>query len=298
MSKIEGNPGVVVEESITEDTATTTTPPGVDTEDAEIKDDSSNKFSKQFAALSRKEKALREREKSIQEMEARLKEAEGNQSPAKEPEPAELGIEELIQSKPLEALQKAGFSVDDILQMIAGEGEIPEHIQKSRKEQALEAKIAELESKLDNRFEELEKNAVEKEHAKVVDSFKDELKGFIDSDEAYEFIRFNEAYDTVYEVIQEHYNETGKLLTEKEAADAVEEHLEEEAMKFTKLKKLQSKLGLKSEEENSDLNEDRISTPSMTLDNDMTATPSSNDPLKGLSVEERLERLAQGLTFD
>ena len=54
-------------------------------------------------------------------------------------------------------------------------------------------------------------------------------------------IQANEAKDVVYEVIEEHYNETGKILDIKEAAEAVESYLEEEATKLLQLSKVRSK---------------------------------------------------------
>ena len=50
----------------------------------------------------------------------------------------------------------------------------------------------------------------------------------------YELIQANEANDIIYDVIEEHYNETGRILDIEEAAEAVESYLEEEAEKLLK----------------------------------------------------------------
>ena len=52
----------------------------------------------------------------------------------------------------------------------------------------------------------------------------------------------NDATDVVYDVIEEHYNETGRILDIKEAVEAVESYLEEEAEKLLNLGKVKNRL--------------------------------------------------------
>ena len=62
------------------------------------------------------------------------------------------------------------------------------------------------------------------------------VKGFVDGNsDTYEFIKANGAEEVIYDVVEAHYKESGKILTIKEAADAVESHLEDEAEKLLKI---------------------------------------------------------------
>ena len=80
-------------------------------------------------------------------------------------------------------------------------------------------------------------------------NFQDEIGDFVKQNgEDYELIGASEAEGLVYDVIEEHYNETGRILDLKEAADAVESYLEEEAGKLMKLKKISARLGINPQE--------------------------------------------------
>ena len=59
--------------------------------------------------------------------------------------------------------------------------------------------------------------------------------------DSYEFVAHNEAKEVVYDVIEEHYNETGRILDIKDAVNAVESYLEEEAEKLFQLNKIKSR---------------------------------------------------------
>lgn len=60
--------------------------------------------------------------------------------------------------------------------------------------------------------------------------------------EKYEMTAANDATDTVYEVMLQHFNETGEVLPIDKACQMTEQFFEEEADKLLKLKKVQSKL--------------------------------------------------------
>ena len=73
--------------------------------------------------------------------------------------------------------------------------------------------------------------------------FKKKIGSFVSQNE-YELINASEANGLVYDVIEEHYNDTGRILDMKEAADAVESYLEDEAMKLMRLNKISSRFGI------------------------------------------------------
>jgi len=250
-------------------------------------------FSKKFTALTRREKALRQREAELKRRESELTSRQPQQEPAQEEQPTDWA--KLLADNPIEAFKKAGYSMEDLIHTMA-EGELPKDIVKRREEESLKAKIAELESKLEGKFEEYEKTSAQKEHDKVVNSFKTELKTFIDSNaDEYEMIRYNDAHDTVFGVIESHYSQTGRVLSEKEAADAVEQHFMDEALKLGNVKKLRKRFTSSDEVTEEQVSSDPFSRD--TLTNSLGSTAPNTPPTKKLSREESLERAAQLLKW-
>ena len=76
-----------------------------------------------------------------------------------------------------------------------------------------------------------------------LNAFVTELTEFANNTPDYELIRSENAVDLVYDTIEQYHAETGKILSHKEACDAVEAHLFEQAKKMLereKIKKLYS----------------------------------------------------------
>ena len=114
---------------------------------------------------------------------------------------------------------------------------------------------SELENDYKSKFEELENRLQEREEAEVEakyenakHNFMSEIENAVASDEKYELINSSNGEELVYNVIEEHYNETGNILEIDEAAQAVEEYLEAEVEKMLRLNKVSSKLGRVAEE--------------------------------------------------
>jgi hypothetical protein len=269
-------------------------------------------FSKQFSALSRKEKAIRRREAELKAKEQEYKAWQEAQSSQKQ-EPSEPGIEDLLKTQPLKALEKAGYKLDHILEIIANDGQIPNEIAQSQKEQALEAKIAQLEDMLNSKFDDLEKSNLEKQHNQVVNNFKQEIKDFVDSNaEDFEFIKFNDGYDEVFNLVDAYYKKNGQILDIKQAAELVEQYYEGEAQKLTQVSKLRKAFVPSqepSQKENVEDPQDLIDIlpdpseflkdqglsdepESFTLQNEHAGSTPTEDPTKGMSEEERLRYLA------
>lgn len=195
-------------------------------------------FSKRFAALSKKEKAIRQRESELNSKMAALEERMKSLEPKKVEEPVRESLEQRIKRDPLKALEEAGLSYEKLTQLVLNDGKISTESQMQLMREELDNKYK---SEIENLRKEIESKEVKKqqEHEKqVVENFKIELAQFVDTGEEYELIKANNAVDTVYQVIEEHYKKSGRVLSNKEAADAVESHLLEEARKLLKLKKL------------------------------------------------------------
>lgn len=258
-----------------------------------------DRFASKFAALSRKEKALRQRE---QEMQARIKELEEKASKASELET----WEKRLQENPLALLEEKGVDFGKLTNLYLDQMDnSPEKkISKLEKEfnDKLEAKIKELEERY-NADKTKEQEAAQQ---KAIENFKSEINQFVESNsDEYELVLANDATDLVFEVIEEHYNETskeaedgvGKVLSVKEAADHVERYLFDQAQSLLKLKKLQkqkeeTKVSAESPEKSGS-----EASGSVTLSNDQSTQVPSKVSRK-LSAEESLKEAAKLIRWE
>ena len=258
-------------------------------EEAGEEGSSQDQFASKFAALSRKEKALRDRESEyeskFEEMERKLAEYEAQ---SQEPE---VDWEHMLRNDPLRALEEAGLGYDKLTELALNDGKLTPDMQ-------LSAMRQELENDYQRKFEELEERLNAKEQSEadsyydaVQENFQDEITGVVMSDpDRFELVQASEASALVYDVIEEHYNETGRVLDIEEAADAVESYLEEEAGKLMKLKKLSSRLGIDPRE--LELMEQ------VTLSNDHSAQVNYEGANRMLSDEESKTRAARMLQWE
>ena len=202
---------------------------------------SQDQFASKFAALSRKEKALRDRESEyeskFEEMERRLEEYETN---SQEPE---VDWEHLLRNDPLGASEEAGLGYDKLTELALNDGRLTPDMQMSAMREEIERDYKRKFEDLEERLQAKEEAEVEEYYNNVQDNFQEEIGSFVSQNE-YELINASEANGLVYDVIEEHYNDTGRILDMKEAADAVESYLEDEAMKLMRLNKISSRFGI------------------------------------------------------
>ena len=251
---------------------------------------SQDKFASKFAALSRKEKALRDREaeyeSKFEEMERRLAEYE---TQSQEPE---VDWEQLLRRDPLKALEEAGLGYDKLTELALNDGKLTPDMQMSAMREEIERDYRRKFEDLEERLQAKEEAEAEEYYNSVQENFQHEIGNFInENNEAYELINASEADTLVYDVIEEHYNETGRILDLKDAADAVESYLEEEAGKLMKLKKLSGRL---------DYNPEELFEPEsqVTLSNDHAAQVVHENAQRLLSNEESKARAARMLQWD
>lgn len=211
-----------------------------------------NDFDAKFAALSRREKQLREKESQMQQQyEAKLAEIEAKlealsaskveevQEESKEPE---LPLEYRLKKDPLGTLSELGLSYDQLTNLALNDGKLTPEMQMELMKQELESKYNSKFESLQNEILERDKRLEEEKYNETVTNFKNELTNFVNDNDNYELIRANDAVNVVYEVIEEHYAETGKIMSKQEAADQVESYLEAEVEKLLQLNKLKSKI--------------------------------------------------------
>lgn len=218
-----------------------------------------DKFAAKFAALSRKEKQLRQQEtylaQKVADAEKRAKEAEEKAS--------KYGtLDEEVKGNPLKWLQeKYGISYEQLTEMALNEGNPTTEMRMKRMQEELDGKYSKQIEEMKKMLQEKEQAELEKKAQAAKNGFLNEAKEFIDTnEEKYELIKLNNAYNLVYDVAEEVFNnnvkafaeEYGRQPSQEEAfdlipdkalvADAVEADLEQEASKVLQAKKLQSKL--------------------------------------------------------
>ena len=258
-------------------------------EEAPEDDSNQDQFASKFAALSRKEKALRERESEyeskFEEMERQLAEYEQTRQ---EPE---IDWEDMLRNNPLKALEEAGLGYDTLTELALNDGKLTPDMQLAAMRQELEndykQKFEELEDRLDQK-EQLEQDTY---YDSIQQNFQDEIGNMVQQNpEKFELIAASEADGLVYDVIEEHYNETGRVLDIEEAADAVESYLEEEANKLMKLKKISNRLGIDPSE--------LEAMEQVTLSNDHSAQVNYEGANRMLSDDESKARASRILQWE
>lgn len=252
-----------------------------------------DQFAPKFAALSRKEKALRQRE---EQLEARLAELEEKTKNLDSEYGGYKNIKNRLQTEPLKVMEESGLTFDELTKMILeNDGAPTPDMQIKHLREELDGKYSKELEALKQELKEKEEQSQQKQYQDTIEDYMVELGEHIsDNSDRYEMIKASDAVDLVYQVVEEHYNETGKILSNDEACEHVENYLLEEAKKYLNLSKVKSLLG--SEEPT----EKPVKAPrqsSVTLSN----ADASEVPTKGrkhMSNEESLRNAAKLIRWD
>lgn len=261
-------------------------------EQKEEKSPEDKTFAAKFAALTRKEKEIREREKHV---EGRLAELEAKMSELNKPEVVEEEepLEMLMRKNPLEGLKKFDLDYETLTQIALNDGKLPVELQLKLAQQQLDAKYSGELEKLRNELAEKDKKSEEVRHKQVIEGFKNQINEEIVSNPSeYELLNANreDNIELVYEVIEEHYNQTESVMDVKMAANLVEEHLLEEAKKYLEKSKIQKLMGA-SEKTQEVKPKETKSQESVTLSNSQSQI--SNAGERWLSDEESKREAAK-----
>lgn len=194
-----------------------------------------------FAALTRKEKQLREMEKSFKtreaEIEKRMKEIEERSKSASS---TSQSAAEALKANPLKFMRDNGLTLDQLVQMQLNDENPTMDMKFDRYKQELESKTTKEIEQLKQSLKEKEEKEAQARYDAAVENYKQEVQAFIGQNaDTYELISANNAHNLVFEVAEQYFNDTQKVLDMKAAADAVEAHLYDEASKIMKLKKFQ-----------------------------------------------------------
>jgi hypothetical protein len=251
------------------------------------------KISPKFQALLKRERLTLDKERAAtqreRDLEDRLKQFEEREKRVTE-------FETLKKTNPLKALEMLGLSYQELTEVALKDGQVPAELQVKQVEERLDTFLRQ-QQELEQRRIENEKHRAEEEETRTITEFKTEISDYIkQNSERYEFIAFEQNDGLVYDVIEGHYNRTkdpetgtGEVLTIAQAADKVEEYLEQKYDKARQLKKLQAMLAPRPAPKTPEKSINTRSQAPKTLNNQLSAS-SSTVPDRVLTDEERVAR--------
>lgn len=201
--------------------------------------------SKHYAQLARKERELRARTESLKAKEAAIaaKEAEISARDSKFTEDKYIDRSRL-KNEYWKILQDEGINYDQITQEALAREQAQDPAARHMIEQ-LKAEVRQLRESQDKTTKTFEEQQT-KSYEQAVNQIRSEVKQLVASDEAFETIKVTGMSEDVVELITRTFEKEGVLLSVQEAAREVEEYAVEEAIKLSKIKKLQDKFGIKT----------------------------------------------------
>jgi hypothetical protein len=180
-----------------------------------------------FAALSRKEKEILRRDRDLKEREKLLQEKY---------KPWEEASQLAPQSK-LQALQKLGFTYDDITNEFLGVSNLtPEQLAERKAEEIANRKFEEFQKKQ----EQLTLQNQQQAYHQALKQISLEVKQACDP-EKFPIVNEIKGHDTVTQYIEQTYHATGEILSREQALQDYEDFIAEEWDKVLKNPKIRSK---------------------------------------------------------
>lgn len=193
-------------------------------------------MSPKLAMLAKQHKAVREQQRALAaERQAFLAEKQAHADKFAEVDTAKAWKERL-KADPYGVMLETGLTADQVAAVMLNQPDPRDQklLLLQQKLDALEASQSQSSSK----FEEIQTQQYENAKKQI----RNEVTLFVDGDSSFEMIKAGNAQEAIVELIEATYNETGDLMTAEAAAKEVEDYLVEEAMKYAKLQKIQSKL--------------------------------------------------------
>jgi len=237
-------------------------------------------FAKQFANLARQERRFREEKQEFKGIKKKASEMDT--------------LQDLAKNDPMAFLDRFGLNYDALTRRVINDGNPA--IEDVVAQQARE--IQELKELRQKELQEREQKQVQREYEQTYNGFIDKVKNFVDNNDKYEMIAANNAYHTVYEVMQEQFKLDGTVLEYEDAANMVERYYEEEAERYFKSSKLRDRYKGYWQPEPEEAQDVKPSQPAAakkprqkTLSNQLTSQTPARDK-KLLSREESLARAA------
>jgi hypothetical protein len=186
-------------------------------------------LSPKYAALARREKAIRTQQMQLQKerdaFKAEMEQIKSSYVPKNQ-------LKDLLVQDP----SQIGLSQEDLLNLA-----LNQPTQESQFARSLESKIQQLEEKLAS-YETKANDRTQQAYEQAVNQIRSEAKVLIDSDPRFETVKEEGAHEAVVELIRQMYDENNVLLSVDEAAQQIEDHLLEKAIKLAGLKKVKERL--------------------------------------------------------
>lgn len=202
-------PGTPSDASTAADTAPPSSEPPAAAEDPRVV--------ARFKELSKRDKQIREREQALKAKDARIAQLDA--------------IDRLAKEDPLALMEQWGVTYEDVT------GRILSRFDKDPQLSAVEKEIAAL--KKAQADKEVSEQQVHIERA--INGLKHDIRSLVDTGvDDFELIRTESAYEDVYDVIEQHFAQSGELIPIERAAGLVEEYLLGEATRIAKAKKVQA----------------------------------------------------------
>lgn len=213
--------------------------------EAEKTETASDPLSKQYAILAKREKALRakitQQEATLAAKEADLTRREQEMSTKDSTYSKGYISKDSIKNNTLQALIEAGVDPQSAIQQILEQNQTPVDPRVQAKVDALEAQIRRMEQLADDAKKQSEDQQNE-QYKQAIKKLNDDAKKLVYTGDEFETIKATNSVRDVVELIEQTWKEEGRLLEVSEAAQMVEDYLIEEAMKFTKIQKIQKRL--------------------------------------------------------
>ena len=188
-------------------------------------------FSRRFAQLAREQKKLRQEREEMKRVQQELDARKGTVSSFDD-------LQRLARENPYEVMQKLGLDYEALSRQVLQDGEITPEQKMAGEMKRLRDEINAMKAER----AELVKQEEAKKYQDTYGRFVDEIKSFVDNTSEFDFVKANNAYHVVAEVMQEHYNSTQEVMSYDDAAKMVEDYYEAEAEKYLAVPKLEQRL--------------------------------------------------------
>jgi hypothetical protein len=204
---------------------------------------STEPLSSQYAILARKEKQLRLRDQQLRQREAAIKAA--SEKPATPPsapsidESKYIALEKLKQD-PIRTLLESGLTYEQLTEA-AINGPRQEDMHTQNELRLLREEIAKLKGETESTKKSFEEQQTA-QRQQAERQIRSDVVRLVQQDPAFETIKETRSVGDVVELITKTFDEDGILLTVEEAAQQVEDYLIDEALKLSKLKKIQQRM--------------------------------------------------------
>ena len=244
-------------------------------------------FSRRFAQLAREQKKLRQERDEMKRVQQELDARKNTVSTYDD-------LQKLARENPYEVMQKLGLDYEALSRQVLQDGEITPEQKMAGEMKRLRDEIESMKAER----AELQKQQEAKKYQDTYSTFVDEIKTFVDNTNEFDFVKANNAYHVVAEVMQEHYNSTQEVMSYDDATKMVEDYYEAEAEKYLAVPKLEQRLKeryapAKTEPEAGQAQEEAEAsekTPSKTLTNAQVQRAPGDKPAK-LSKQQSIDLL-------